>query len=405
MQEDGYRAWLKTRVGAEETRRDQMSRVRRLEMAFGDLDVAFASDGMAAILEALDYSAADARAGKPLPAGIQSIGKRASAMSTLRHAANLYREFRMADVSIPIGLEPLYPPKAAPPSRKLQPTGYWMFAATPNSWNVDGWFASGDDTLIYTVSRDDAALMQVGDLGIIKRNVWRTTPSAAMALVEIVEAPTLRPDPDLRFHADQDAASAELPRCGLAVIRPFEAPIAVSALPNDPAFQYLHRGIQRTSTAIPREAFHHLAQLAGITAADLLGARGARTPIATRQVEALAAKLTPKAQERISRYIERGATGAAVKAKREHRCQICEALGLPALAFMKPSGDGYSEAHHVMPVAKLAPGSLAAENIMVLCPNHHRQAHYGCFAIVDEAADGWTVELDGTMLSIAKTSI
>jgi hypothetical protein len=405
MQEKPYRTWLMSRVGAAETRRDQMSRVRRLELAFGDLDIAFDADGMAGVLRALDYSAADARAGKQLPSRIVSVGKRASVMSTLRHAANLYREFRRSQASIPPNLKPLHMPKAARSKRILQPTGYWMFAANRDSWNVDAWFASGDETLLYTVSPEDAGLMQVGDLGIIKRNVWRTHSSAVMALIEVVEAPMLRSDCDLRFHADAAYAAAVLPRCRLAVIRPLEAPIPIEKLPRLAAFQYLHRGIQRTSTAVHAEAFHHLAALVGLTAADLLGLRGARSSIATRRVEAHAANLTPKAQQRISRYIERGATGAAVKAKRGNLCQVCDALGARPLAFVKRSGEGFSEAHHVMPVAKLEPGSLGAQNIMVLCPNHHRQAHHGWFEIVSEDAKGWIVRVDGTILSIAKTSL
>jgi hypothetical protein len=35
----------------------------------------------------------------------------------------------------------------------------------------------------------------------------------------------------------------------------------------------------------------------------------------------------------------------------------------------------------------------------------HRQAHHGCFAIAGEDAGGWTVVVDGKVLSIDKTSI
>ncbi|QEH81573.1 hypothetical protein EIK56_27195 [Sphingomonas sp. C8-2] len=156
---------------------------------------------------------------------------------------------------------------------------------------------------------------------------------------------------------------------------------------------------------MPAEAFEHFAALAGVTAADLIGERAARSPATTRQAEALAAGLDPKARERVSRYIERGSIGDAVKARHGGRCQICAALGADGIAFHKADGSAYAEAHHVMPVAMLIAGSLGAENIMVLCPNHHRQAHFGRFAVVTNAADHWILAIDDRKLRIEKTRL
>lgn len=407
MREEAYRTWLKTRVSAVKTRSDQPSRVRRLEAAFGDLDDAYARDGMASLMAALDYSAADSRKNRPLPAGIVSTGKRAQAMSTLRHAAALYREFRhaMAQADIPTALVPIRSPLPTTTRRKLQPTGYWMFAARPSIWNADAWLASGARDLLYSVSPEDSGLIQIGDLGIIKRNVWRRVPSAIVALVEVIEAPTTRPDDDARFYIEPVVGNARKPRCRLAVLSELEVPLPARASPDTESFRLVRDGVQRTSTAIAGEVFQYFAVLAGVTATDVIGIRSARSPDTVRQAEALAANLTPKAQRRISRYIERGPVGAAVKAKRKNRCQICVGLGGDGVAFTKAGGGDYSEAHHVMPVAKLVAGSLAAENIMVLCPNHHRQAHYGRFEIFEETATSWNLKIDHNSLRIEKTSL
>jgi predicted restriction endonuclease len=68
--------------------------------------------------------------------------------------------------------------------------------------------------------------------------------------------------------------------------------------------------------------------------------------------------------------------GAFVKKATGFKCQLCEALGRNPIRFVKENGEPHVEAHHVTPVCKQEIGSLAASNIMTLCPNHHRQMHY-----------------------------
>lgn len=94
-----------------------------------------------------------------------------------------------------------------------------------------------------------------------------------------------------------------------------------------------------------------------------------------------------------------------MKAKREHRCQICLALGGNGRAFTKLTGGDYAEAHHVISVAKLVAASLAAENVMALCPNHHRQAHYGHFDIVTDTPTAWTLQIDKQTVHIEKSRL
>jgi predicted HNH restriction endonuclease len=110
---------------------------------------------------------------------------------------------------------------------------------------------------------------------------------------------------------------------------------------------------------------------------------------------------TPEVQERVSKFIERGAVGALVKKHNGYRCQACEALGSNPRGFKKQNGEHYVEAHHVMPVSTKAKGSLAASNVMTLCPNHHRQMHYGGVSVSVEASD-FTFEIDGKMLRIPR---
>jgi len=52
------------------------------------------------------------------------------------------------------------------------------------------------------------------------------------------------------------------------------------------------------------------------------------------------------------------------------RCEYCRKRG-----FRLPSGHRFLETHHVIALAK--EGADTVENVIALCPNHHREAHFG----------------------------
>ena len=54
----------------------------------------------------------------------------------------------------------------------------------------------------------------------------------------------------------------------------------------------------------------------------------------------------------------------------DSRCQI-ENCGF---TFLKLNGEKYAEGHHLIPLAK--GGNQGAENVVILCANHHRMLHY-----------------------------
>lgn len=65
-----------------------------------------------------------------------------------------------------------------------------------------------------------------------------------------------------------------------------------------------------------------------------------------------------------------------LKILHNNKCQLCgESIQLP-------SGKGYSEAHHIKPLGAPHNGPDIAENIIVLCPNHHVMLDYGVIEIV-----------------------
>ncbi len=61
------------------------------------------------------------------------------------------------------------------------------------------------------------------------------------------------------------------------------------------------------------------------------------------------------------------------------RCEHCGQKG-----FLMANGEGYVETHHIIGLAKQGPDTLA--NVIALCPNHHREAHFGKDAAALERA-------------------
>jgi len=59
-----------------------------------------------------------------------------------------------------------------------------------------------------------------------------------------------------------------------------------------------------------------------------------------------------------------------IKKKYNGHCQF-EDCGY---TFLKSNGENYAEGHHLLPLAK--GGSQTAENVVILCANHHRMLHY-----------------------------
>lgn len=70
-----------------------------------------------------------------------------------------------------------------------------------------------------------------------------------------------------------------------------------------------------------------------------------------------------------------------IKQTRGRKCQICQ------YSFIMDNGNEYCEAHHIKYLSKN--GSQSSDNVILLCPNHHRMFHYAHDAVfVDDLVDG-----------------
>jgi hypothetical protein len=303
----------------------------------------------------------------------------------------------------------LPPPAPSNPDRKLPPTGYWMFVCNRKTWDGEGWLQTGETDLLYRVSEHNASELQVGDLGVLRLNAASGTkkrpakPAAVYALLEVMGPPALQSDPDGRAYSDP-AVSAEIAwRAPVRIMADLSTkPVVVDEFPDTEDFKFLKSPLPTSTMPLSRRAYSAIFDLADVETGDISIQRLAQHVSGVQRIEGNAA-YDPKQRSRISKYIERGSIGAKVKAFRNGRCQICAYLGGDPVAFLKKGGEPYAEAHHVFPVAKLKPGSLAATNIMVLCPNHHREAHHGSFEVVEESEKGWRIKFRDSNMDIDKT--
>ena len=68
MRESEFRAWFEAKDHDATAIDTQLSRVKRLEKSYGDLDALFRDGKLAALKAELSYSTDDERAGRPSPA-------------------------------------------------------------------------------------------------------------------------------------------------------------------------------------------------------------------------------------------------------------------------------------------------------------------------------------------------
>jgi hypothetical protein len=100
-----------------------------------------------------------------------------------------------------------------------------------------------------------------------------------------------------------------------------------------------------------------------------------RLPDLTQRIADFNAKYREVAPYRrlvLSRRIARpGAITDYLKEFRNHQCQLCKAL-----PFQRKNGDPYCEAHHIIELHHLIPGSYCSDNIIVVCPTCRKKLQY-----------------------------
>ena len=88
----------------------------------------------------------------------------------------------------------------------------------------------------------------------------------------------------------------------------------------------------------------------------------------------------------VKKYKRNNKTIALIKLLRNFECQICNKY------ILKKDGSKYIEAAHINPKHKK--GKEVEENIILLCPNHHKEFDYGSLNIIEHTKEIIVFELN-----------
>ena len=295
---------------------------------------------------------------------------------------------------------------------------YWVFVCNPKKWNIDRFLERRIEHDTWGVRDSDASRFAPGQLALVRVGVdersvamrqGRPALEAGIYAVCEVESEAFM----AQGAADEDWNPGEKPKSprptvGIRYLRTFSGnPLTIKRLREEQS-QLNHlilHGFQGRSFPISAADFHTIIRLLEVEIDTLPSPEGPNVTAAKlAELEKKYLRANPEVKERFSQTVERGPIGSFLKKAVGFKCQICDALGSAPTTFIKPSGEPYVEAHHVMPVSKLQIGSLAASNVMILCANHHRQLHYGGIAMtINEKSFDFVV--NGNSLSISRHGI
>ena len=296
---------------------------------------------------------------------------------------------------------------------------YWVFVCNPKKWAIDRFLQNRPEHGTWGVRPSDRLRFAPGQLGVIRVGGDRRTAAerngnpplepGIYAFCEVESETFDGTGASDEFWAPGQAREPGWPTVTLRFLRTYyDSPLTIKRLQAErPAIsQHLLKGFQAASFPIPADDFRAVMALLG-QELDELPSPAKRSEVTSDRLAAMEKKYlhaSPEVKERLSSTVERGPIGSIAKQATGFKCQLCEALGLHPLGFLKKNGEPYVEAHHVMPVSKKEVGSLAASNVMTLCANHHRQMHYGGIDVVITATT-FDVVIEGTPVRIPRLGV
>jgi predicted RNA-binding protein with PUA-like domain len=269
---------------------------------------------------------------------------------------------------------------------------YWVFVCNPKKWAIDLFLGSRIELDSWGVRKSDRDRFAPGQLAVIRVGTDQRTIAeregrpkldpGIYALCEVDSTAFPATGAASEFWSEEAAREPGWPTVQIRYLRTYlDAPLTIERLRTEaPDISHLLLdGFQASSFPISAADFRTVLKLLGEDEEDIPpGATD--SDISSDRLAELERKYlgaSPEVKERLSKSVERGPVGALVKKANGYRCQICEALGLNPIGFLKRNGTPYVEAHHVTPVAKREVGTLSASNVITVCANHHREIHYG----------------------------
>lgn len=96
MRVEAFARFLEAREYTPKASASRLTRARRVEKAFGDLDEHYNRDRLDSVVTSLAYSTEDEQFGKKPPKGITIDGNARKGLASLKNAVLVYRAFRDA---------------------------------------------------------------------------------------------------------------------------------------------------------------------------------------------------------------------------------------------------------------------------------------------------------------------
>ena len=292
---------------------------------------------------------------------------------------------------------------------------YWVFVCNPKKWAIDKFLSAGIARDAWGVRPSDSERFAPGQLGIVRVGVDRRSVEergggppiepGIYALCEVESRAYPGSGANDGYWTPGSEREPGWPTVKVRYLRNYlNKPLSIERLKRElPGVSpLLLKGFQASSFPISAEDFRAIAGLLGEDEESLSDPDGSEAEGGSiSDIEDKYKDASPEVKERVSKYIERGPVGAAVKKANGYKCQVCEALGRNPFGFKKKKGEYYVEAHHVTPVSSKEKGVLAASNVMTVCANHHRQIHYGNVVVTIEALD-FVLVIDGQEITISR---
>jgi predicted HNH restriction endonuclease len=295
---------------------------------------------------------------------------------------------------------------------------YWAFVCNPKKWAIDKFLEKNIKHDSWGIRPSDRYKFAPGQLGIVRVGVDQRTKaeldgrerleSGIYALVEVESHAYEGTGAGDEFWTPGEQHEPGRPTVRIRYLRTYqENPLTIERLREERPEMSPHilNSLQASCFPISAQDFHEIMGLLGEDL-DNLPLDFEKSDITTDILAKLEKKYknaAPEVKSNLSKRIERGPIGAQVKRAIGHKCQLCEALGRNPVGFLKPSGEPYVEAHHVMPVSERQVGSLSASNIMIVCANHHRQIHYGGIK-VNITDNSFELDIDDRSVSLPRFS-
>ncbi len=303
-------------------------------------------------------------------------------------------------------------------SSKFKNTGYWVFFCNPKYWQIDDFLETDEVNSTWRITEFQKEYFQKGQYAIVRVGKDSRTKSelegkerlqaGIYGIVEIMSSAESMPDADDQFWINTEMYKEERLKVKIRYIKKLlDYPILLSDLKDMSYFsgeKALLNGRQASSWSIEKEVFNKILELAEgqIESVNEATTVEINSYGDLQKLEAKYFNATPRVKEIVSRRIERGDISRAVKRINNYECQICKALGLNPHGFKKRNGEFYIETHHIIPVSKLALGSLGTLNLLTVCANHHRQLHYGDVELIENNDKYFEFAIDNVQIRIDK---